>query len=115
MRRFEVWTAAWAIALVIGFALIFTLGSPLPTQADELDAALHPTPPVSQQAAEQSAATIVRIQYPELVSESPSVEKRTDYGIERWVISYSESQPVLGGVRISVAVASGIVEVVAFP
>lgn len=114
-RRFEVWTAAWAIALAIGFALVFALGGPLPTHADELEAALHPTPPVTQQVAERSAATIVRIQYPDFVGETPTVERRTDYGIERWLITYSKSGPVLSGVHISVTIASGTVEVAAFP
>ena len=115
MRRFTVWVAAWAVALAVGFAIVLTLGVPLPTQAEELAAALHPSPPVSQQAAETSAATIVRVQYPELVGEVPSVERRTDYGIERWVITYSTPQPVLSGVHISIAIASGKVEVAAFP
>ncbi|MFH1474690.1 MAG: hypothetical protein ABIG85_02410, partial [Chloroflexota bacterium] len=62
MNRSPVAAAAWAAILVAGFAIVFLLGGPLPTATDELEAALHPTPPVTQQVAESSAATIVRLQ-----------------------------------------------------
>lgn len=116
MNRFPVVIAAWAALLVVGFATVFLLGGPLPTAADELEAARHPSPPITQAVAESSAATIVRLQYPSFAGTDRSVAKATDFGVEHWVVEYldvSESAP--RGVRISVVVDTGRVEVNSFP
>ncbi|HUQ44594.1 MAG TPA: hypothetical protein VM451_09340 [Candidatus Limnocylindria bacterium] len=115
MRRIEVGLALWAAALAIGFAVVFTLGRPLPSEAQQLEAALHPVPPVSRAAAEQAATTIVRLQFPDLAPYQPTVARRDDYGIGRWVMTYVAPGPVINGARISVAIESGQVEVAAFP
>jgi len=114
MSRFWLVMAVWTMTLVLGFAVIFFLGQPLPTTAQQLDAAYHPTPPVSQAAAEQSAATIVRLEYPDLVNATRSVDKRTDFNVERYVIVYADRTRA-SGVRISIAIASGEVAVSSFP
>lgn len=115
MSRFVMGVVAWAAALALGFALVFTLGRPIATEAQELDAALHPAPPVSQAAAERSAATIVRLRYGELVDAQRAVARRDDFGVDRWVITYSAGGDTLSGVTISVAIATGNVEVSSFP
>jgi hypothetical protein len=115
MKRLEVGLAVWAAALAIGFVTVFVLGRPLPTEAQQLEAALHPAPPVSQAAAEQSAATIIRIQYADLAASPPTTTRRDDYGIARWVITYVASGPVINGARVSIVIETGQVEVAAFP
>ena len=116
MNRFPVVVAAWTALLATGFAVIFLLGGPLPTAADELEAALHPAPPVTQEVAESSAATIVRLRYPSFAEAERSVSKATDFGVEHWVVEYLDrSGSALRGLRISVVVASGRVEVNSFP
>jgi len=116
MNRFPVIVAAWTAILVAGFAAVFLLGGPLPTATDDLETALHPVPPVTQQVAESSAATIVRLQYPSFKDAERSVTKATDFGVEHWVVEYldrSGSSP--RGLRISVVVKTGRVEVNSFP
>jgi hypothetical protein len=115
MNRFVVGTTIWAAVLALGFVAVFTLGRPLPNEQQELEAALHPAPPVSQAAAEASAATIVRLRYGDLVDAPRSVTRRSDFGVDRWVITYSAEQPALSGVTISVALATGSVDVAAYP
>lgn len=116
MNRFPVVIAAWTALLVAGFAAVFLLGGPLPTAADELETALHPAPPVTQAAAESSAATIVRLRYPSFAGADRSVTKATDFGIEHWVVEYLDvSEAAPRGVRISVVVDTGRVEVNSFP
>jgi hypothetical protein len=116
MNRFPVLAAAWTALLVAGFAVVFLLGGPLPTATDELEAALHPSPPVTQQAAESSAATIVRLRYPGFLGTERVVTRATDFGVEHWVVEYLDrSGPAPRGLRISVGVTTGRVEVNSFP
>ncbi len=116
MNRFPVILAAWTALLVAGFAVVFLLGGPLPTAADELEAALHPAPPVTREVAETSAATIVRLRYPSFAAAERSVTKATDFGVEHWVVEYLDrSGSAPRGLRISVVVDSGRVEVNSFP
>jgi len=116
MNRFPVVIAAWTALLVAGFAAVFLLGGPLPTAADELEAALHPSPPVTQQVAESSAATIVRLRYPSFAGTERSVSKATDFGVDHWVVEYLDrSGSAPRGLRISVVVDTGRVEVNSFP
>jgi hypothetical protein len=96
--------------------VVIGLGSPPVTAADELDAAMHPATPVTEEAARASAVTIVRLSYPELVAVEPAVRNRTDFGIEHWVIEYvNPDAPTLAGVRISITTEQGNVEVTSFP
>ncbi len=116
MNRFPILAIAWAALLVAGFAVVFTLGAPVASTADELDAALHPPAPVTQQGAEASAATIVRLQYPAFRAIAPVTRKATDFGIEHWVVEYSDtSGPTPRGLRVSIVLESGKVEVTSFP
>ncbi len=116
MQRFPLIAAVWTALLVVGFAVVLLLGTPVATSADELDAAMHPAPPVSQAAAEQSAATIVRLGYPSFTSAPHTTTKATDFGVEHWLVEYTDktgSAP--RGVRISIVVNTGHVEVSAYP
>ncbi len=106
--------AVWTVVLVIGFWLVIALGGPVTTSADELDAAFHPATPVTEAAARTSADTIVRISYPEFHGVEPKVTHSTDFDIERYVFVYSRPD-VLSGVRVSVEVVSGDVQVTTFP
>jgi hypothetical protein len=115
MNRFAVRVGLWAALLALGFVAIFTLGRPVLTDQQELDAALHPQPPVSQLAAEQSAETIVRLQFDQLVGAPREVLRKSDFGVDRWVITYTADGPTLNGVTISVAIESGRVEVASYP
>ena len=114
--RFSVIAAAWAALLVAGFTAVVVLGAPLPNAAQELQAALHPAAPVDQAAAERSAATIVRLQYPSFAGSPHSVTRATDFGVEHWVVEYTDKTgPSPRGVRVSIVVSSGHTEVSAFP
>jgi hypothetical protein len=116
VNRFPLLAVAWAAALVAGFAVVFTLGAPVASTADELQAALNPVPPVTQEAAETSADTIVRLQYPAFLSFPPTVTKATDFGIDHWLVEYTDaSGDVPRGLRISIVVDTGHVEVTTFP
>jgi len=116
MRRFPLVVTAWAALLVAGFAVVVLLGAPVPTAAEELDAALHPTPPVSQAAAETTAATIVRLQHSSFEGTERTVTLATDFGVDHWVVEYTDiSGTAPRGLRISVVVETGRVEVNSFP
>jgi len=116
MNRFPVVATVWTALLVAGFAVVFLLGSPVATSADELQTAMHPAPPVSQAVAEQSAATIIKLQYPGFEGKPYTVRKATDFGIDHWVIEYSDTTgSAPRGVRISIVVKTGKVELTAFP
>ena len=106
---------AWAAALALGFALIFSLGRPLPSEHELLDAAYHPATPVTQAAAEASAAAIVRLEYPHLAASTPTITRQADFGIDRWLIVYVAGGDVPDGVQISIGVTTGLVQVATFP
>jgi hypothetical protein len=114
--RFPLLATLWAALLVVGFAVVLVLGAPPASTADELEAALHPAVPVTQEAAEASAATIVRLQFPSFRDVAPTSELATDFGIEHWVVEYSDtSGPTPRGLRVSIVVDTGAVEVTSFP
>ena len=116
MNRFPILAVAWTALLVLGFAVVFTLGAPAASSADELAAAMHPTPPVTQEAAEASAATIVRLQYPTFANTAPVTTKATDFGIDHWVVEYADTSGTTPrGLRVSIVVDTGHVEVTTFP
>jgi hypothetical protein len=111
--RLPVLLAFWTLLLVLGFAVVLTLGAPLPNAEDEVAAAMAPRTPVTEDIARQSAETIVRLQYPEFVGVTPTISRRTDFEIERYVIVYSD--PVQGaGLRISITIEAGKVDVSSF-
>lgn len=102
--------AAWTVALVLGYLVVITLGSPLPTATDELAAAKAPPTPVTEEVARRSAETIVRLEYPDFAGLQPAVERRTDFGIDRFLVVYSD--PAQGaGLRVSITIETGLVEV----
>jgi hypothetical protein len=116
VHRFPLIAAAWAALLVAGFALVLALGSPVANATDELAAAMHPAVPVTQDAAERSAATIVRLQYPSYTSAARATTKATDFGIEHWVVEYSDTSGAAPrGLRVSIVVKTGHVEITTFP
>jgi hypothetical protein len=116
VNRFPILAIAWAALLVAGFAVVFTLGAPVASSADELGTAMHPPTPVTQVIAEESAATIVRLSYPAFRGITPAVTKATDFGVEHWVVEYTDTTgPTPKGLRISITVDKGRVEVTTFP
>lgn len=116
MTRFPIVAAVWAALLVAGFAVVLTLGAPVATSADELTAAMHPATPVSQADAERSADTIVRLGYPSFAATPRTTRKATDFGVEHWLVEYTDTTGAAPrGVRVSIVVATGHVEVSAYP
>lgn len=116
MKHFPIIAGVWAALLVAGFALIFILGAPVATAEEELQAALEPAPPVTQETAETSASTIVRLQYPSFAGTTPTVTKATDFGVDHWVVEYSDTTgDAPRGLRISIVVDTGHVEINTFP
>lgn len=116
MSRFWLLAAIWAAVLALGFGVVFVAGGGLPTEEQTLEAALHPAPPVDEAAAVRSADTIIRLRYGQFAAAERSVDRRTDFGIDHWVITYVDrANAVLSGVEISIGVTSGVVEVATFP
>jgi hypothetical protein len=104
---------AWTLVLVAGFAVVILLGAPIQTSDQELAAAKAPATPVSEDTARRSAETIIRLEYPEFVGVTPAVEQRADFGVTRYVLVYSDPEQG-AGVRISITIASGKVDVSSF-
>ena len=116
MKRFPILVAAWAALLVVGFAVVLVLGAPVATAVDELDSAMHPATPVTQEVAEASAATIMRLQYPTFQSAPRTVTRATDFGVEHWVVEYTDTTgDAPRGLRISIVVDTGHVEINTYP
>jgi uncharacterized iron-regulated membrane protein len=116
MRRFPVVAAAWAAVLVAGFVIVLVLGGPVASADEQLVAAMHPATPVTQAAAETSAETIMRLRYPSFDGTRRSVTRETDFGVEHWVVAYSDTTGTAPrGLRVSVVIATGRVEVSTFP
>ena len=115
--RMPVVLAVWTVLLITGFALVLGFGAPLADPVDELAAAYAPATPVDEARARMSAATIVRLQFPEFAAFEPSVERREGFGsvsIPRWVVVYADPGGA-AGVRISITETDGTVEVSTFP
>ena len=114
--RFPMIAVLWSALLVVGFAVVLVLGAPVASTTDELAAAMNPPVPVTQEAAEASAATIVRLQFPSFRDVEPSTELATDFGIDHWVVEYSDTTGTTPrGLRVSIVVDTGAVEVTSFP
>jgi hypothetical protein len=97
----------WTLVLVAGFALVIGLGSPLVDDRSAVDKAYHPTPPVTEAQAIESADTIVRVDYPQFATGIRSVTHEDTYGDDRFTIVYRMPRQV-SGVRISVSVKGSI-------
>ena len=106
--------AVWTVLLVAGYALVFTLGRPLATTADEREAAYHPQPPVDEARALRSADTIVRIDFPDFAAAPRTVQRKTEFGDDRFVIVYTRPERQ-AAVRVSISVSTGRVLVSSFP
>lgn len=107
--------ATWAALLVIGFAIVFTLGAPLTSSGDQRANAYDPLPvPVTQQAATDAADRIVKLDYPQLADATRSVREGTSGGEQIWTVTYSRQDPV-GGVRITISGKTGVIRVATFP
>jgi hypothetical protein len=116
MRSFRLAIGTWTALLVAGFAVVFLLGQPVRTADEDLAAAMHPATPVTQQAAESTADTIVRIQYPAFSGVARTVALAKDFNIEHWVVEYTDrSGSAPRGLRISIVVKTGRVEVNSYP
>jgi hypothetical protein len=116
VKSFPIVAAAWAAFLVAGFAAVIALGAPVATAEDQLQAALNPPTPVTQEIAETSASTIVRLRYPSFAGTLRTVTLATDFGVEHWVVEYSDTEgDAPRGLRISVVVTTGHVEINTFP
>ena len=116
MKRFPVLAAVWAALLLAGFAMVVALGTPVATSADELNAAMHPPTPVTQADAEKSADTIIRLSYPSFKGAARRTSKATDFGVEHWLVEYTDkTSSAPRGVRISIVVSNGHVEVSSYP
>jgi hypothetical protein len=113
LTRPDILFPLWGAVLIVGIAVVALLGAPLPTTAEQLAEAYSPPTPVTEEVARESAETIIRIEYPEFVGVVPTVERRTDFGIARFLILYSKPDE-LAGVRISIVVGSGRVDVSSF-
>jgi hypothetical protein len=116
MSRFDRIVVTWTALLVVGFAVVLVLGRPLPTAAEQLEAALHPAAPVSREAALQSVATIVRLEHPELGGVGPTIERREESGGDRWIVVVDDSGGgIAQGRRSTITIASGDLSVLSYP
>lgn len=116
MNRFPLIAASWAALLAAGFAVVFILGAPVATAEDELQAAMNPPTPVTRDIAEASASTIARLQYPSFTGTTRTATLATDFGVEHWVVEYSDTKgDAPRGLRISIVVSTGHVEINTFP
>jgi hypothetical protein len=107
--------AVWAAILVVGFALVFTLGAPLPTTGEQRTDAHAPlTLPVTEASAIAAAEQLVRLEYPEYLDARRSVRKGTSQGEEIWTVTYSRPDPV-SGVRITISGRTGEIQAGLFP
>lgn len=107
--------AVWALLLVVGFAIVFTLGAPLASTGDQRADAYDPLPvPVTEQAAIDAAERIVKLDYPRYATEQRSVRHGTSQGDEIWTVTYSRQDPV-AGVRITISGKTGAIRAATFP
>jgi hypothetical protein len=114
-RRSLVLLGVWAVLLVIGFALVFTLGQPLPSSADQRADAYAPLPtPVTEQAAVAAADRIIVLDYPSFVNATRSVNEGTSGNNKIWTVTYSTRTPN-SGVRVVISETDGTIHVSTYP
>ena len=105
----------WAALLVVGFAIVFTLGAPLASTGQQRASAYDPLPvPVTEQAATDAAERIVKLDYSQYADATRSVRHGTSGGQEIWTVTYSRQDPV-SGVRITISGTNGSIRVATFP
>jgi hypothetical protein len=106
--------AVWVALLVAGFALVFTLGAPLPSSGQQRTDAYAPLPlPLTEEAAIAAAERIVRLDYSSYADATRTVRHGTSQG-EIWTITYSRHDPT-AGVRITISGTTGEIRVAPFP
>ena len=114
-RANPVLLAVWFAALAAGFALVFTLGAPLPSSTQQRADARAPLPvPVTESAAIAAAEELVRLDYPEYADATRSVRHGTSRGEEIWIVTYSRRDPV-SGVRLTISGRTGEISAAIFP
>ena len=107
--------ALWAALLVVGFAIVFTLGAPLTSSGQQRANAYDPLPvPVTEQAATDAAERIVKLDYSQYATATRSVRHGTSQGDEIWTVTYSRQDPV-SGVRVTISGKNGSIRVATFP
>ncbi len=115
-RRGIALLVAWALLLVLGFAVVFTLGQPLATSADQRADAYAPLPtPVTQEAAVEAADRIVALDYPGFIGATRSVNEGTSGNSGIWTVTYSVRNPTSSGVRVVISESDGTIHVSTFP
>src|SRR4051794_8143225 len=115
-RRGVALLVVWAVVLLLGFALVFTLGQPLPTSADQRADAYAPLPtPVTEEAAVTAADRIVALDYSSFVGATRSVNEGTSGNNKIWTVTYSVRNPTSSGVRVVISESDGTIHVSTFP
>jgi hypothetical protein len=106
----------WAMLLVLGFAVVFTLGQPLPTSGDLRADAYAPLPtPVTQEAATAAADKIIALDYANFIGATRTVNEGTSGNNKIWTITYSVRNPTSSGVRVVISESDGTIHVSTFP
>jgi type VI protein secretion system component VasK len=115
-RRGIAGLVVWALLLLLGFAVVFTLGQPLATSADQRADAYAPLPtPVTQEAAVAAADRIIALDYSGFVGATRSVTEGTSGNNKIWTVTYSLRNPTSSGVRVVVSESDGTIQVSTFP
>jgi hypothetical protein len=106
----------WALLLVLGFAVVFTLGQPLATSADQRADAYAPLPtPVTEEAAVAAADRIIALDYSGFTGATRSVNEGTSGNNKIWTVTYSVRNPTSSGVRVVISESDGTIHVSTFP
>jgi hypothetical protein len=115
-RRGIALLVVWALLLVLGFAVVFTLGQPLPTSGDLRADAYAPLPtPVTQEAATAAADRIIALDYPGFIGATRTVNEGTSGTNRIWTVTYSVRNPTSSGVRVVISQSDGTIRVSTFP
>jgi len=115
-RRGIAFLVVWALLLLLGFAVVFTLGQPLATSADQRADAYAPLPtPVTQEAAVAAADRIIALDYSGFVGATRSVNEGTSGSNKIWTVTYSVRNPTSSGVRVVISESDGSIQVSTFP
>jgi len=114
-RRSIALLVVWALLLVLGFAVVLTLGQPLPNSADQRADAYAPLPvPVTQDAAIAAADRIIALDYPGFIDAPRSVSQGTSGTTPIWTVTYSRRNPN-SGVRVIISGDTGAIRVSTYP
>src|SRR3954452_3557752 len=115
-RRGIALLVAWALLLLLGFVVVFTLGQPLATSTDQRADAYAPLPtPVTQEAAVAAADRIIALDYSSFVDATRSVNEGTSGNSQIWTVTYSVRNPTSSGVRVVISETDGTIHVSTFP